>query len=527
MKSIAWVRDIVRRNANRLYLIDSERDLHWTYVAFDAAARRLARRLAELGVSRGDRVAAILNNGPEFVALYFACLYLRAVAAPINPALSPRNVRFILEHCGARLVVCQPETRHLLPGPLPPDGQTGTLCFPGAGEWAPGTDVPTWSLADAAAESGRLPDFGGGDPEDLLSITFTSGSTGRPKAVVHRAISLLECAALFNEAVGFDCHTRLYHVFPMAYMAGFLNMLLGPFMAGASVVLGRAFDARMTLSFWTAPIRFHVNALWASPTVLSALLRTDRGSQGSDYCRRNIARICVGTAPLPARLKQDFEARFGTELLESYGLSETLFVTTNRPGVSRPMGSVGNAFPGIALTIVDDNGNEVPADHEGEIRIRTPFLMAGYLNYETRRLDPLDAAEWFSSGDIGRLSPSGDLSITGRKKDLIIRGGLNISPREVEDVLLEHPAVERAAVVGTPHEFYGEEVVAAVQCKQGHSLSRCESELLGLCKRNLSAVCVPSRFVEFDPLPTGITGKIDKQRIRELVAAGAALRRAA
>jgi long-chain acyl-CoA synthetase len=273
------------------------------------------------------------------------------------------------------------------------------------------------------------------------------------------------------------------------------------------------------MEFWDMPMKYGVNTLWLVPTILSALMRIDRNRAGLAYCRERIGTVCVGTAPLPVKLKHDFEDKYQVVLLESYGLSETLFIATNSKKVKCAPGSVGRALPGIALKIVDEGTAEVLPGEDGEIWIGTPSLMAGYLNYQTLQLDTQDQGEWFPSGDIGHLTPDGHLFITDRKKDLIIRGGINISPRAIEDVIAEHESIAQVAVVGLPHEFYGEEVVAVVKLKAGYKLDAVQAELDILCKENLSTVSVPTKFVELDDLPTSTTGKVQKAKLRESLAA--------
>lgn len=305
----------------------------------------------------------------------------------------------------------------------------------------------------------------------------------------------------------------MLHVFNMAYMAGFLNTLLCPFMAGGSVVLSRAFDARTMLRFWEPAIAHSTNTLWLAPTMLTALLRFDRNPAGAEFSREHVKTVCVGTAPLPSSTKREFEDRYGVTVLESYGLSELLLLTSDSKRHPVAAGSVGRPLAEVEIKIVDDGGNGLPSGEDGEVLVRTPQAMSGYIDAESREMIALDPAEWFPSGDIGHLSEAGDLFITGRKKDLIIRGGMNISPRRIEDILLEHPAVAEVSVVGVEHEFYGEEVVAAIRLLSGHRLDDVRSALELVCKSHLSAVSMPNRFVEVSEFPMSVTGKVQKAKL--------------
>lgn len=513
------VLDIVERHAAKPFLIDSVSDRVFSFEVFHRLACSLAMELLRRNIIRGDKIAIVLNNSVEFAALYFACLYTGSVAVPINPQLHKRDIEFLLRNSGAKMVVYSPVTEKLLsPEFLHNKNDIHRLCLLTQSDRRQMDYVEGIWSADAASEHiNEFKPFDDLSPGDIFSIMFTSGTTSLPKGVVHRIKALLENAILFNEELGFGPENCFYHVLSMSYMAGFLNTLLCPFLAGSSVVVSPVFDARLALKFWEAPIKYNVNTLWLVPTILSALMQVDRSRAGLAYCREHIKTICVGTAPLPLKLKSEFEDRYGVELLESYGLSETLFVATNSKKVEYLPGSVGCALRGIALKIVRDQGSELPYTEEGEIWINTPYLMAGYLDYKTLQPDGLTLGEWFPSGDIGHLTPDGHLFITGRKKDLIIRGGINISPRAIEDVLIEHESIEDVSVLGIPHSFYGEEVVAVVKLKAGYNLDAVRPALDILCRKNLSSICVPTRFLKVDEFPRSTTGKIQKALLRDSV----------
>lgn len=522
MNMIEHVLTVVDRYKDRVFLIDSIKNDFVSFGEFHRLACKLAERILEKGIQHGDRVAIILNNSPEFAMLYFACLYLGVAAVPINLQLHKREIEFILRNSGARMAIYSPSTKELIPPTLfEQDVLTFFCLLPKGEDEAKPRKGDAWSVYDKVTKNvdGWKP-FKDVFPDDLFSLTFTSGTTSFPKGVPHRIDSLLRSAVSFNKELDFSPENRFYHVLSMAYMAGFLNTLLCPFLAGSSVVISRAFDARLAINFWDAPVRFGVNTLWLVPTILQTLMRIDRSRTGPAYSRGRVSTVCVGTALLPLKLKRDFEEKYGVQLLESYGLSETLFVTTNSKNIDYLPGSVGKTLPGIALKIVDEFGAELPIGKDGEIWVRTPLLMTGYLNHQTFHPDAMDPLEWFPSGDIGHLGSDGHLFITDRKKDLIIKGGINISPRLVEDVLMEHKSILQVAVVGLPNEFYGEEVVAIMELKAGYTLDGVRQALDVLCKENLNAFSVPTRFFQLDDYPKSTTGKIKKAELRKLLAAG-------
>jgi len=507
------------RDADRVFLLDSIAGRRFRYGEVDALARDLALRLRERGIVRGDRVAIVLENSAEFAILYFACLYLGAIAVPINTQLHREEIDLILRAADARLVAHSQASADLFDAAALEAAGAERFWIAGPrGAGAPPDPPEAWSAdaagraANPAVDTNWRP-LSGVDASDLFSITFTSGTTSAPKGVAHRIGSLLGNAKWIYERLDFGPDDRMLHVFNMAYMAGFLNTLLCPFMAGGSVVLARAFDARSMLRFWEPAIEHGANALWLAPTMLSALLRFDRNPAGARYSREHVKTVCVGTAPLPVSTKRAFEERYGVTVLESYGLSEVLLLTTNSHRHPIVEGSVGRPFAGAEIRIANAGGEALAIGEDGEILVRTSQAMAGYIDAEKREMIPLEPEQWFPTGDIGHLSEAGDLFITGRKKDLIIRGGMNVSPRRIEDVLLAHPAVAEVAVVGVPHEFYGEEVVAALRLEEGQSVEALRASLESHCKAHLSALSMPNRFVQVDELPTSVTGKVQKGRL--------------
>ena len=228
-------------------------------------------------------------------------------------------------------------------------------------------------------------------------------------------------------------------------------------------------------------------------------------------------RISWASLRFRLKVKDEFESRYGVRLIENYGLSETLFVTARSENTRSSPGYVGEALPGIALRIVNDDGEQQAPGAEGEVQILTPDLMAGYLDAEGRLLE-MNAAAWFATGDVGRLDGEASLSITGRKKDIIIRGGVNISPAAIEDMLMHVDGVSEVAVVSIPHELYGEDIVAVLKLEAGAEVDLILESVAAHAKRNLAQHQQPARYMAIDELPRTTSGKVQKVRIRELVA---------
>ncbi|MGC8667511.1 MAG: class I adenylate-forming enzyme family protein [Chthonomonadales bacterium] len=498
-----WIIEPFARYADRLFLVDALQGRALTYGQAGTAAAGIARMLEARGVAPGDRVGLLLENSLEFALFYFGCLLCGATATPVNTALHPREIEFLATHARLKVLVYSPRTASLVPHTLVEAAMLPLWEIHPAGEGV-GT------FLDAALGAGSDPFLWEPHEENLLTITFTSGTTGLPKGVVHRAGALLRNAAAFNEMMGFGPDRRFLHVMPMAYMAGILNTLFLPYMAGASVVLAARFDAASVLHFWRPVVQHHADTFWLAPTMCAALVRGDRDRKGAEWCREHVRTICVGTAPLPRRVASDWKNKYGVELLESYGLSELLLVSGNCESFDRREGSVGRLVPGVAVEFGGD----------GEILVRTPYLMEGYLDYDTGKPNRCLPGSRFATGDLGELDEAGNLYITGRKKDLIIRGGVNISPRSVEEALLDHPAVVECAVLGLPHDFYGEEIAAAVKLRQAGGLQDVRQDLEAWCRQRLAAAAIPTRWVEVLEFPVSTNGKIQKAVLRERLTAG-------
>jgi long-chain acyl-CoA synthetase len=291
----------------------------------------------------------------------------------------------------------------------------------------------------------------------------------------------------------------------MSYMAGILNLVVSPFMAGAAIVIGPEFSARTALDFWSLPTRESVNALWLTPTIAAMLLRLDRHQLSSGNAL-GIVRAFVGTAALPVETKSAFESRYGFALAPSYGTSELLLLTVALPELHEPEDSVGRPLPEVELRVADGD------DGTGEIAVRTPFHFRGYLGGEDAR-----DGEWHLTGDVGRSNPDGTLVLTGRKKELIICGGVNVSPAAVERVMEQHPAVEAVAAVGIPDPVLGEVVGLAVKLRHGRSLESIRDELAAHARNGLMAAQRPVHIVAVDELPRTTTGKLQRLRAREVV----------
>lgn len=442
--------------------------------------------LNDAGLAADDRVAVLLENSADLAVLYVACARAGITAVPINPSTHGHALDEMVAISKSKRLIGRD-----LECPSTAIGDEHYICVAPSG---------------FASLTGNTSKPWDDDVERLLTITFTSGTTSKPKAVCHRRDAMLGNALAFNTATGLNEQSRMVHVMPMSYMAGILNTLLSPWVAGGVAVIAPPFDARTAMTFWATAIKQQINAAWMSPTIVAALSAINTDDATKTWVGDNLSHIFVGTAPLPTPLKQKFEGIYGAALYESYGLSELLFISVSKPETPSDDGSVGPLLHGIEQRIDSDSG---------EISIRSDYASPGYLAQASGQIDP--APEWFPTGDIAEISDGGDITITGRLKDIIIRGGMNVSPRAIEDLALGHSSVKDAAVVGTPHPFWGEAIVVFLVADDN---ARDTSELTGTMKQYFQSVLPvssqPDQIRIVDTLPTNANGKILKTELREM-----------
>ncbi|HEY8583704.1 MAG TPA: AMP-binding protein, partial [Capillimicrobium sp.] len=453
-----------------------------TFADLERRSLGAAALLTAHGVRRGDRVALQLPNVPAFVDLYFAVLRLGATVVPLNPLLKAGETAHGVEDSGAGLLVAWHEAE-------PPPAGVGIDVLTVA-------DAHGAGLYDdgAAAESEDGAGVVDVDPEETAVILYTSGTTGRPKGaeLTHRSLGLnaLEVIRIFSIAET----DVVLGVLPLCHSFGQTCTLNAAIAVGARVALLTRFEERAAADLIE---RERVTVLMAVPTMLAAL-----ASVAADPAAFASVRCCVsGGAPLPLGQMEAFERATQTEILESYGLSETSPAATfNRPGARR-VGSVGRPIRGVEVTIVGEHGDPLPPGADGQIAIRGHNVMKGYWRREEATRAAITTDGWFLSGDLGRRDEDGFVYVIGRLKDLIIRGGLNVYPREVEEVMHQHPDVVEAAVVGLPDARLGEEVGAAVVFREDAAAD--SAALRAWVKERVAPYKYPRRVWAVDALPKG------------------------
>jgi long-chain acyl-CoA synthetase len=464
-----------------------------TYEQLDEASARAAALLKSKGFEAGDRVGIMLPNVPYFAVVYYGVLRAGGVVVPMNPLLKGREVSFYLEDPEAKIMFAWGDFEDAAKKGSDEAGAELILVEPGEFEKLLGEHDPDTDVADR-------------DDDDTAVILYTSGTTGKPKGAELTHANLIKNATISADELGEVTEDDvLLGALPLFHSFGQTCGLNATIYKGATMTMIPRFDPAKALEIIQ---RDKVTVFQGVPTMYTAMLHCD---SRDDYDTSSV-RICMsGGSAMPVEVMRGFEDAFDCKVLEGYGLSETSPVASfNHPDKERKPGSIGTPIEGVEFKLVDDDGNEVDDGEVGEIAIKGHNVMKGYWNREDATKESIKDG-WFLSGDMGKKDEDGYYSIVDRKKELIIRGGYNVYPREIEEVLYEHEAVEQCAVIGVPDDKMGEEVGAAVVLKKGQEIS--EDDLRDYVKEEVANYKYPRRLWFVDELPTGPTGKILKREI--------------
>jgi malonyl-CoA/methylmalonyl-CoA synthetase len=469
-----------------------------TYGEMFQAAGRYASLLAGLGVCPGDRVAVQVEKSPDAILLYLGCLRAGAVYLPLNTGYTLAEVEYFLGDAEPRLVVCTPER---LQGMATLAAKLGV----GAVETL-GDDGRSGSLIEKVAACPT--DFAPVPREanDLAAILYTSGTTGRSKGAMLTHNNLASNALILKDYWRFTDKDVLIHALPIYHTHGLFVATNIVLLAGAQMVFLAKFDARQVIG-----LMGEATSLMGVPTFYTRLLmEPGLTREAAAHMRLFIS----GSAPLLAETHREFSARTGHAILERYGMTETNMSTSNPYDGDRIAGTVGFPLPGVALRIVDpETGAPLPKGEIGMIEVKGPNVFAGYWRMPEKTASEFRADGFFITGDLGVIDERGYVSIVGRGKDLIISGGLNVYPKEVEGEIDALPGVEESAVFGLPHPDFGEAVTAAVVLKPGAKLT--EVEVVGALQDRLARFKLPKRVVFVSALPRNAMGKVQKALLRE------------
>jgi long-chain acyl-CoA synthetase len=489
-----------RAAPEKVFLFSEADGRRFTYREFDAAVNRAANMLHALGVGRGDAVSLLLPNGAEYVVAYFACFKLGALAGPVNSLLKPEEMAYVVGNSEAKVLLHHSQFA----------GQVEALR---AGSGTLRETVVFDDERAAAEEFSREPGAWGASPlsrDDEAIIIYTSGTTGRPKGCLLTHGNLLANARQIVEWLGFTGDDRLLTVMPLFHMNAVSVTTASALYAGGSTVVSPRFSASR---FWQIVGDYEITSFGSVATMLSMLLAKYPGGVPEGSGAKSLRFAMCGSAPVPAEVLRRFEETFGCLVVEGYGLSEsTCRSTFNPPDARRRPGSCGMAI-GNEMRVVDEDDRELPDGEAGEIVMRGENVFKGYFRNDEATARAFRGG-WFHTGDVGYRDAEGFFHIVDRKSDMIIRGGENIYPREIDELLYRHPAVAEAAAFGVPDELYGEEVAAFVVLKEGGGASG--DEIAAYCRGHLADFKCPKAVRVVAALPKGPTGKVLKRELRTL-----------
>lgn len=460
---------IFSENRGRTFVTDG-----CTGISFESFLVRAELLADAIRASGAERVCVLAERTVHYFYAFTAALLAGVTIVPLAPDAGVESRAEILEITAPGLVLDSRRIECAI------DTKSTT-----------DTGGATWNNALSALKNADL------DREYL--ITFTSGTTSVPKGVVHSFANLWETGRSFGCAFNFGPGHVFYHHFPIAYMAGILNQFVLPMRFGCRIVVGPRFEVKVAMNFWEEAVRREANVFWMSPTMLQLLMTLDRGRMGAQYCKDNGVVILCGTAPLTVALRKNFESRYGVPVYESYGLTETLFVSTNSPRHPVLDCCSGTLLDGVRARLAAD----------GELDLACDWMFLRYFNAE----NVVEADGVFHTGDLASITEEDGLFITGRKKDLIIRGGVNISPGRVERALGALDTLPEFSVFGLPDKVLGEKVALAYVAHKELSpdSTKAINEFL---VSNLGGGLTIDAFIRLDSLPKNANGKVDKNKLK-------------
>jgi long-chain acyl-CoA synthetase len=498
--------DLLERRASQTpeqHFLFSEADgRSFTFAEFDEAVNRAVRLLESHDIGKGDAVSLLMPNSPEYIIAYFACWKLGAVAGPVNSLLKAHEIEFVISDSESKALIVHSDflpTIETIRNSLTTlkavilfdDEAAATKNFINENNSHGATSLP-------------VPDI---DLDSEAIIIYTSGTTGKPKGCLLTHGNLIANARQISEWLAFTKDDRLLSVMPLFHMNAVSVTTMAALYAGGSTVVSPKFSASR---FWQTISDYQITSFGSVATMLSMLLTRYPDGVPQGLKTEQLRFAMCGSAPVPAEVLKRFEETFNCLVIEGYGLSEsTCRSTFNPPDERRRPGSCGLAI-GNEMKVVDEEDREVANRELGEIVLRGENILKGYYKNETATATAFRGG-WFHTGDIGYRDADGFFYIVDRKSDMIIRGGENIYPREIDEVLYQHPAVAGAATIGIPDELYGEEVTAFVVLKDDARVT--ESELINYCTERLADYKCPKSIRIVKEIPKGPTGKLLKREL--------------
>ncbi|MGH8677907.1 MAG: malonate--CoA ligase [Burkholderiales bacterium] len=484
----------VQADAGRIAL-ETQTGKQYSYADVDAWSARYANYLVGQGFERGDRIAVQVEKSPQSLFLYLACLRAGLVYLPLNTAYQSAELEYLLGDSQPRLIVARPQNQGLLKELSAARARATVMTL---------DDSDDGSLAGSAAQAAAHFGTVSAAPEEVAVIIYTSGTTGRSKGAMLTHRNLTSNARALVSIWGFTEHDVLLHTLPVFHVHGLFVANHCALTTGATMLWHQRFDPQAAIAaFGRATVFMGV------PTFYVRLLA--QNDFGRAQCTK-LRLFISGSAPLLAQTHREFEARTGHRIVERYGMSETGMITSNPLDGERRPGTVGLPLPGVEVRVAGPEDRALPSREVGAIQVRGENVFAGYWRMPEKTREEFTADGWFRTGDLGLFDADGYLSIVGRAKDLIITGGYNVYPKEVELALDELPGVAESAVVGVPHADFGEAVTAAVVPKAGARID--EAQVIAALKSRLANYKVPKRVYLVEELPRNAMGKVQKSTLR-------------
>jgi len=460
------------------------------YRDLDVLSARMAGVLCDLGVKPGDRVAVQVDKSIESLALYLACLRFGAIYVPMNTAYTPDEVAYILSDCDPKMLIYT-------------DGLTASD-LDAAGLLKETLNGSGGSMMTATAETLPLQPVYGATHDDIAAILYTSGTTGQPKGAMLSHQNLASNAQALAQAWRFSSEDCLLHALPLFHAHGLFVAANVSMVVGASQIFLPKFDVDAVIS--SLP---DATVFMGVPTFYTRLL--SHSGFTSDVSK-HMRLFTSGSAPLLPSTFAEFEERTGQKILERYGMTETAMNTSNLYDGPRIAGSVGAALKDVDVRVIDDAGAPCVVGQTGHVQVKGPNVLSGYWRAPEKTAESFTADGFFKTGDQGYLDDIGYLFLVGREKDMIISGGFNVYPIEIEQVINEREDVVESAVIGVPHPDFGEGVVAIVVPRSGYAFE--PAEVAQYLKEHLANYKLPKTIIEADDLPRNTMGKVKKQDLR-------------
>lgn len=468
----------------------------YSYAKLVADSARMANYLLALGCRPGDRVTVQVEKSPEVLALYLACIRAGLVYHPLNTAYQRSELAYFLGDAQPRLVVCSAGEKALFEGLPERSGVDHVLTL---------NDDHSGSLLEGAADHCDSFTTVATQPDDLAALLYSSGTTGRPKGIMLSHENLASNGQTLVQQWGFSAGDCLLHALPIFHVHGLFVAIHCVLLSGSRMCWLPAFDARQVMECLP-----QCTVMMGVPTYYTRLLGE------ADFNRDSCAgmRLFIsGSAPLLTDTFDAFYSRSGHSIIERYGMSETGMNTSNPLHGERRAGTVGPALPGVDVRVVDSQGTDAAVEEAGDLWVRGPNVFRGYWRLPDKTRESFDEEGFFDTGDKASISADGYVSIVGRSKDMIICGGLNVYPKEIEQMLDDLKGVQESAIIGVPHRDFGEAVVAVIVPSAGHGLR--EAELIAFCKARIANFKVPKQVFFVDELPRNTMGKVQKNLLRE------------